>query len=364
MEGFTKPTAGHWYWKEESNTLEFLSYDGAADIKDKPKKSKAIHFQEVGRKGADSAESKLHAGVKSSMVILKTLGPAKPSDGTFSGLTPKSTRSVSKRDQDGSVTLDDVKQVALSLLNQHAVQELPSFSAIIRSQHLDDFLMALLFYLSCYLNKTSLEQKPKSIMAKCSATDRKEMADVVFQTELAKKHLAHMYGILVLGWTMPRFHHMACGKSRGSATHKDRTFFEYLYSFCTHLAWVTFLRKDLDVIQEEVGRLLRSNTFNFVLREKSVPEDQETKVPVEKKKKSQRERRIGIIGQPRRMFNSFTLLPLEIEEAANSRNRSSASFYSFGLDASYRPNTRSGLSQQSTAVSRATTEGGYSENEL
>nr|XP_033806850.1 protein phosphatase 1 regulatory subunit 36 isoform X2 [Geotrypetes seraphini]XP_033806851.1 protein phosphatase 1 regulatory subunit 36 isoform X2 [Geotrypetes seraphini] len=362
------------------------------------------------------------------MGILKLLlGPTKPSEGTFSGLAPKSSRSAGKRDQEGSVTLDDVKRVALSLLQQHAMQELSFFSAIARSQQLDDFFMALLFYLSCFLNKTSLEKNPKSIIAKCSATDEKEMTDALLQTKLAQKHLAHMYGILVLGWKMPLLHHMTCGRSRGSTTHKDRTFFECLYNFCTYLSWVAFQRKDLDVIQEEIGRLLRSDTFNFVLREKSTPEDLEIKVPAEKKKARTERRavnkrpaiksiinqrspvlisllpspkehaqylfqhhkvhpsstyiatdskdwmnmsstvissRIGIIGQPRRMFNSYTLLPLEMEEEANSRKRSGASFYSFGLDASYRTNTRSGLSQPSTAVSRATTEGGYSENEL
>lgn len=39
-----------------------------------------------------------------------------------------------------------------------------------------------------------------------------------------------------------------------------------LYSFFCYVAWVTFSRKDLRGIQEEVGRLLRSDTFNPALR--------------------------------------------------------------------------------------------------
>ncbi|MGH0166326.1 UNVERIFIED_CONTAM: hypothetical protein FKN15_070244 [Acipenser sinensis] len=39
-----------------------------------------------------------------------------------------------------------------------------------------------------------------------------------------------------------------------------------LYNFCAYVAWVTFRRKDLKGIQEEVGRLLRSDTFNPAIR--------------------------------------------------------------------------------------------------
>ncbi|GCC41786.1 hypothetical protein chiPu_0025671, partial [Chiloscyllium punctatum] len=35
-----------------------------------------------------------------------------------------------------------------------------------------------------------------------------------------------------------------------------------LYSFCAYVTWVTFGRKNLDVIELELGRLLRSEIFN------------------------------------------------------------------------------------------------------
>ncbi|XP_029453965.1 protein phosphatase 1 regulatory subunit 36 isoform X2 [Rhinatrema bivittatum] len=425
MEGLTKPTTGQWYWRDDSKTLEFQSYDGTIDGKDKHRKSKVIHFQELGSTLADSSENKLHSGLRSSMGILKT---TRPLDGTFSALTQKSNRSSLKRDHD----------VALYLLQEgdmYDMHQSGSFSSIVRSQQLDDFFMALLFYLSCYLNRNSLDMdrislanKHKSLGAKGSATDRKELAAAVHKEELAQKHLAHMYGILVLGVEMPAQHHMACGTSRGSATHKDRKFFEYLYNFCIYMAWVTFEHKNLQVIQEEIGRLLRSDTFNPDIREKNIPEERETNMPIEKKKKSYSERRtitkrpaiksiihqrspvlisllpspkenaqylfqyhkvhpssscttseskdwmdissnmissrVGIIGQPRKMFNSQTLLPLDGEDEMSSRKKSSTSYSSYSLDASYRTHTQLGLSQRSTIISRTTTEGDYSENEL
>lgn len=43
-------------------------------------------------------------------------------------------------------------------------------------------------------------------------------------------------------------------------------YFQCLYTFFCYVAWVTFGRKDLRDIQEEVGRLLYSDAFNAAVR--------------------------------------------------------------------------------------------------
>ncbi|MBN3275169.1 PPR36 phosphatase, partial [Polyodon spathula] len=50
-----------------------------------------------------------------------------------------------------------------------------------------------------------------------------------------------------------------------------------LYNFCAYVVWVTFRRKDLKGIQEEVGRLLRSDTFNPAIRVRQASEEQSKK---------------------------------------------------------------------------------------
>lgn len=40
-----------------------------------------------------------------------------------------------------------------------------------------------------------------------------------------------------------------------------------LYSFYSYAVWVTFERRDLKVIQREIGRLFRSDSFNPALNE-------------------------------------------------------------------------------------------------
>ncbi|XP_048340607.1 protein phosphatase 1 regulatory subunit 36 [Sphaerodactylus townsendi] len=58
-------------------------------------------------------------------------------------------------------------------------------------------------------------------------------------------------------------------RRKTSAARKDRDFFEGLYNFSSYVAYVAFKQKNLKEIQQEVGRLLRTNIFNSALREKT-----------------------------------------------------------------------------------------------
>ncbi|KAM4690494.1 protein phosphatase 1 regulatory subunit 36 [Rhinophrynus dorsalis] len=388
----TRPTPGHWFWKEDSKSLEF---------------SRAA-----------------------SSNFLTAPGP-KPS--VVSDKNPKSLRQEKKRDHE-HITLQDVKCVALNMLQEEERHYITSFSSAARTQHIDDFLMALLYYLSCYVEKHALERKPKSLMLSPSIFETKEMNNVLARMEQALKHFAHMYCTLVLGDGMIEQHHMACGKNKASATSKDRRFYECLYRFCIYVAWVVFRRKDLSVIEAEVGRLLRSDTFNPALRPKDAPEESGRNLFVEKKtpKKtatyaqsrtennkrpsiksiieqrspalislipSPKEKshylfhqhelhpsssceltdnknwvdvspalippRIGILGEPLKHFHLHSLTPIgtdEEEETVPSERKSVASFYSRGLS-SHHSILRPGTSRQSTVISRATTEAAYSDTD-
>ncbi|XP_069063437.1 protein phosphatase 1 regulatory subunit 36 isoform X1 [Pleurodeles waltl] len=414
METITKPTPGRWYWKDDTKTLEFASHGPGADFREKTKKVKAIHFQEAG-----SIESRqfVNAASRSSPSIFRSLLSTRALDLTFLG------RKQINKQLHKYITLDDVKYVALGLLEEHEIQHMVLFSAELRNQQLDDFLMALLYYLDCYLERMSLDKKPRSLMTNISQLEMKEMDDVLTRTGLAEKHFAHMYCILVLGVGNPELHHMACGRSKASTTQKDRNLYEALYNFCTAVAWVAFRRKDLDLIQEEVGRLLRSNAFNPALRLKDDLGENQTKLSFEKKKTinkrpairsivnqrspalislmpSPKEKadylfqqhqlhpnstqrhtdsdrwmemsdiftsKVGIIGEPRRNFNPQTLIPHtaddDDDDDENKARKSNASFNSEHRGSAFDTGTRGGISRPGTVISRATTEGGYSDTE-
>ncbi|KAG3261302.1 protein phosphatase 1 regulatory subunit 36 [Ictidomys tridecemlineatus] len=346
---------GMWYWKDETKTLEFRSFISSVELKEKGKKGKAVHFAE-------------------------TDGPASErlTDKRLSSREDKSAKALEKRGQQGNVTLDDVKFVALLLLQDTEMQKICSFTTFMRNKNLDNFLMALLYYLSHYLEKNSLEKKPESYMV--GLVEKKEMELVLSKLEAAQKYLAQKYCVLVLGLGMPDKHHMCCGKEKMSDTQKDWKFFESLFTFCTHVAWIVFQRQHLTEIEEEIGRLFRSNMFNIPRRKR---EDEESggekkrmtfvqfrrmmaKRPAIKKAVNMRspvlstllpslrekaqnivEKKyhlvgiklpgrvqkhmqsldsvpmsvVGILGEPRCLFNPHTLLPLEPKENAKSSKR-------------------------------------------
>ncbi|CAD7688836.1 unnamed protein product [Nyctereutes procyonoides] len=339
-----------WYWKDETRTLEFRSFTPAVELKEKGKKGKAIHFAETDGPAADRLTDKKFASRddKSPKALGKQVSRAmQPFVPLFNW--PSSLLSV----------------VALFLLQDTEMQWICSFTIFMRNKNLDNFLMALLYYLSHYLEKNSLEKQPKSYMV--SST----------------KYLAQKYCILVLGLAMPDKHHMCCGKEKISDTQKDWKFFESFYTFCTYVAWIVFRRQHFTEIEEEIGRLFRTNLFNIPRRKR---EDEESggekkrmtlvqfrrmmaKRPAIKKAihmhspvmstllPSLREKAqdifekknhqvgikfpaqmqehmesldsvpmptVGILGEPRCLFNLHTLLPLDLEENMKSDGRHSS----------------------------------------
>ncbi|XP_069590137.1 protein phosphatase 1 regulatory subunit 36 [Ranitomeya imitator] len=225
MEQTEKVPPGKWYWKEETKTLEFTR---RSDFRWGP-------------------------------------GSKSPERSTTDRMT-KSPKHKKTR-QHEFVTLDDVKRVALNLIEeQERLYFTFGFSSIFRSQQLDDFLMALINYLNCFLVKQSRSKQPKSFLPRPKVLEEEEMATLNKTLEVAMKHLAFKYSVLVLGQGMDKQHHLACGKGRASSTLRDRRFFECLYSYCIQVVWVVFRRKKLEAIQEEVGRILRTEHFNPALR--------------------------------------------------------------------------------------------------
>ncbi|XP_036107018.1 protein phosphatase 1 regulatory subunit 36 [Molossus molossus] len=239
---------GMWYWKDDTKTLEFRSFAPAVELKEKGRKGKAVHFAEIDGTASDRLTDK-----------------------RFASRDAKSLQALEKRGQQGNVTLNDVKFVALLLLQETEMQRICSFTTFMRNKNLDNFFMALLYYLSHYLEKSALEKKPKSYMV--GLVEKKEMELVLSKLEAAQKYLAQKYCVLVLGLGMPDKHHMCCGKEKMSDTQKDWKFFESFYTFCTYIAWIVFRRQHFTEIEEEIGRLFRTNMFNIPRRKR---EDEES----------------------------------------------------------------------------------------
>ncbi|KAM4665684.1 protein phosphatase 1 regulatory subunit 36 isoform 2-T5 [Amazona ochrocephala] len=162
------------------------------------------------------------------------------------------------------VTLDDVKYAALLLKDTHESHHMLSLEVVMGNKKLDDFLMALLFYISFYLEKIALEKRYRSLTLTMISFEKTEMDNVLEKLAMSRIHLARLYCNLMLG------RHMAQQSSRKEkpSLQRDRSYSEGLYNFSSYVTWLVFRRKHFQVIREEIGRLLFSDVFNPALRGK------------------------------------------------------------------------------------------------
>ncbi|XP_068803422.1 protein phosphatase 1 regulatory subunit 36 isoform X2 [Struthio camelus] len=199
-----KLTPGVWYWNDDTNRLEFASFNPEA--KERLKEGKD-HPQEMGCEALNSIFQDVCTALFTGRRLAEQEGKS---------------RRLSKRVQHEYVTLDDVKYAALRLRQKSEAHRMLSLKAAMRNKRLDAFLMALILYLSFYLEKITLEKTPKTPVSR-----------------------------------------------KTSSSQKDRDFFESFYNYCNYVAWLVFRRKHFRVIQEEISRLLRSDIFNPILRKKN-----------------------------------------------------------------------------------------------
>ncbi|XP_033980275.1 protein phosphatase 1 regulatory subunit 36 [Trematomus bernacchii] len=251
--------SGRWVWRDESRTVEFVSSSPAEECVLRKRRQTNVNFKELQQRAEWLAEicTLNHRGRQS---IRKSLRPAHL----------HAYRSSVMRRRGDCITIDDVKQVAVSLLQENYLLPIPfSFMTVLKCKALDDVLPALLLYLSCFFEHKSLEDMPKSSMAVDLITEHKMMAEAFAKKEIAQKKLAVCYFSLMMDLEMEQHQHTAYQKGRMLSHSTDWLLHACLYSFFCYAAWVTFGRKDLRDIQEEVGRLLYSDTFNMAVRNRT-----------------------------------------------------------------------------------------------
>ncbi|XP_030003850.1 protein phosphatase 1 regulatory subunit 36 isoform X2 [Sphaeramia orbicularis] len=172
--------------------------------------------------------------------------------------------------QEDHVTIDDVKQVAVSLLQENYPIPIPScFLTILKSKALDEVLSSLLWYMSCFFEHKSLENKPNPLMVLDNRKENQIMAQSLAIKDHAQKKLAVCYFTLIMDLEMGQHQHISFHKGRMSSDSTEWLLQACLYTFFCYVAWVTFGRKDLKDIHEEVGRLLYSDIFNTAVRNRN-----------------------------------------------------------------------------------------------
>ncbi|XP_026203861.1 protein phosphatase 1 regulatory subunit 36-like [Anabas testudineus] len=252
------PCPGRWVWSDESHTVEFVSNSPAEDGALRKRRQSNVNFNGLQQRAEWLADiCTLNHRWRPS--IAKTLSSAHLKAYMSSVLKRRGER----------VTIDDVKQVAVRLLQENYSLPIPfCFLALLKSQELDDVLAALFLYLSCFFEHKSLENKPKPLMVVDINTEQQKMAETLAKKEIAKKKLAVCYFSLFMDLAIKQ--HQNTRYHRGPMLSAAEWLLDAcLYSFFCYVAWVTFGRKDLRDIQEEVWCLLYSDTFNKAARNRT-----------------------------------------------------------------------------------------------
>ncbi|XP_076865199.1 protein phosphatase 1 regulatory subunit 36 isoform X2 [Brachyhypopomus gauderio] len=237
-ETVSAPPTGRWRWNDETQELEPTCYSTSVETKEKRKNEKSSTYQDHFRNHLEKISRRKISSRGGRSAMKNTAGFA----------MQNALKATLKRSQRDSVTIDHIKHVAVTLVQEKECLPIPPcFLDVIQSREMDEFLASLLLYLSCHLERKSLEERPKTLMM-----------------------------------------------SRVSSTYRDRHLYECLYSFFCYVAWVTFGRQDLKGIQAEIGYLFRSDAFNPALRAQGAEPEGEEEEPVTTQKEGQSECRQAV----------------------------------------------------------------------
>lgn len=268
LDQSNQPQNGKWVWNENSNALEYQSNNPNADRQDKKGKNKGQ--QKGGHHMFDHGSKK---GVLNDRGTTPSMGSRAFGRGRQSQIPGHKSPVRGQGKQQGEhnyVTVEDVKNVAINMLGE-VFSISPVFEGIYGTAQFDEFLLFLLNFFHWYFEKRAQEQKPNPMNIEPSLREKQYYEDLCTKIEGAQKQLGRAYCVLVLGIGLDTQHHMACGSNRVSNTYKDRDMYETLYRFCTFVVWIAFKRKEYEVVRKEVGRMLRSDTFNPAIRVKNAP---------------------------------------------------------------------------------------------
>ncbi|XP_053718790.1 protein phosphatase 1 regulatory subunit 36 isoform X2 [Synchiropus splendidus] len=249
--------ANSWVWDEEAHCLKFTGSD--------------LTEEEVVRRRSNFMFNDLQHRSEWLADICKWRERGRKSLGKVLSRAQFDAYKAAMMEKQGDfITLDDVKQVAIGLLQENYYPPVPvCFMDILKKKELDNFLIDLFLYLSCHLEHMALENKPQSITGEKLITEQQKVARIMAKKEIAHEKLSVSYLSLFTDLHItPQLeqkhvtHHM--GQMTANST--ECLLHASMYSFFCFAGWVTFGRTELTLIQDEVWRLLNSDKFTMAVQ--------------------------------------------------------------------------------------------------
>lgn len=295
----TSTMSKRWVWKDDSTGLELVSSNVTAGLDRNAIISK-------NKQNLLSQKNRLNV---STPLMSKVTANAMKATKKQATVSPRASlrmpNSNDDRKSNKAISLLKVKEVAFDqMIQSENIEMLDIFRESIMSSSFDGLLAVLLCYFKAYFEHMHMEQKEKDKSLAPSSSEKVAMENILKYKDSAKKLLAEKYCTLILGLGLQTQHHMECGKQRKSFTRRDRYLYETLYIYCVYVVWICFRREDnmklhsgrgakptpaavvdatgnvpptvtsvssqvdeskqtnKQIIEMELGRLFRSETFN------------------------------------------------------------------------------------------------------
>ncbi|XP_023021381.1 protein phosphatase 1 regulatory subunit 36 isoform X2 [Leptinotarsa decemlineata] len=160
------------------------------------------------------------------------------------------------------VILQDIKDVAIFLCNISLLTL--EFISYFHTKAMDKFLRSLIIYFQYYFqvwNKMQLRRKEANrklrqpLVTVLEDVIRDDLADL-------RSMVARDYAAILMGMgDAKEFHHLN-KKNNVSLSDKDRRHFETIILLSERVVWIALRRRYLSLIEKEMNRLFRTDTFN------------------------------------------------------------------------------------------------------
>ncbi|KAI5635504.1 protein phosphatase 1 inhibitor domain-containing protein [Phthorimaea operculella] len=161
------------------------------------------------------------------------------------------------------ITLQDVKDLAIYMAPLAMLS--PSLINVLHIPTTERFLRALILYCHYYLQiGQEMAERVKELQNKIR-TPTSEAIEATYRQNLAdlKNLVAKEYSVILCGiWDTKTFHHMGIKKKRKSLSDKDARFIETFILMCTQIVWLALGRRSFNQLELEINRLTKTDIYN------------------------------------------------------------------------------------------------------
>jgi hypothetical protein len=157
------------------------------------------------------------------------------------------------------ITLQDVKDVAVSYINTELIKAMKVDSAVLfdhcyKTTAMDQLLCNVLDYYECHTNYEFTCNMDVSSDIYASDAAQKQLKISSEKFEQAKCNLSSSYITFIAGLDgLEKTHHSMHGKSKSKML-QDRYFYEAIYELTLLVTWITFGYEHWDQIHSLIGR--------------------------------------------------------------------------------------------------------------